>query len=70
MKKFLAILAIAGTLVACNNDSETTDTTDTTTTINTDVNAAPMTTDTTGMMMDTTGMNTTDTTAAGTTGGM
>ena len=33
MKKFLAVLAIAGTLVACNNDSESTTTTEDTTTI-------------------------------------
>ncbi|HUQ97341.1 MAG TPA: hypothetical protein VM010_06725 [Chitinophagaceae bacterium] len=31
MKKFLTILAIAGTLVACNNDSASTETSDTTT---------------------------------------
>jgi ABC-type glycerol-3-phosphate transport system substrate-binding protein len=31
MKKFIAILAIAGTLTACNNDSSSTETSDTTT---------------------------------------
>ena len=31
MKKFIAILAIAGSLAACNNDSTSTETKDTTT---------------------------------------
>ena len=49
MKKFLAIFAIAGALVACNNESETTTTEDTTTTIVTPVDtmSAPINVDTT-----------------------
>lgn len=52
MKKFLAILAIAGFVTACNNDSETTTTSDDTTTI---METAPMTSDTAaaGTSMDT-----------------
>ena len=61
MKKFLAVLAIAGTLVACNNEGESTTTTDST---HIDVNTTTIGTDTTGMSMDTTGMNA-DTTGAG-----
>ena len=64
MKKFLAVLAIAGTLVACNNDSEGTTTTDTTTNI--DVNTTTIGTDTTGLGVDTTGMSADTTGAAGT----
>jgi hypothetical protein len=52
MKKVLAMFAIAGVLVACNNEADSdysTDTT-TTTTITTDTNTllTPVTTDTTG----------------------
>ena len=59
MKKFLAVLAIAGTLVACNNDGESTTTTDST---NIDVNTTTIGTDTSGTMMgDTTSTLSTDT---------
>ena len=60
MKKFLAMFAIAGALVACNNESETTTTEDTspTTTIDT-TTPAPITTDTTGFGTDTTRTDTT-----------
>jgi hypothetical protein len=60
MKKFLAVLAIAGTLVACGNDANNTENADTTTT-NTTITAdtttlAPVTGDTTGAgTIDTTG---------------
>lgn len=56
MKKVLAVLAIAGTLVACNNEAETTTTEDTSTTITVDTNTIvpPVTTDTTNLV-DTTG---------------
>jgi hypothetical protein len=56
MKKFLAIFAVAGALVACNNDASETETTDTmtTTTITTDTSMGPINTDTTGMYSDTT----------------
>ncbi len=60
MKKVLAVLAIAGTLVACNNDSETTTTEDTSSTITVDTNTTvtPITTDTTGLGTDTTATGT------------
>jgi hypothetical protein len=67
MKKFLAVLAIAGTLVACNDGSNSETSTDTTstTTITTDTNTV-ISTDTTtlGTGTDTagTGTGTTDTT--------
>lgn len=63
MKKFLTIAAIAATtLVACNNDGESTETTDSTsTTITTDNTTIPITTDT-SMSLDTSSMNTTDST--------
>lgn len=67
MKKLLAVVAIAGTLVACNNEAETTtESTDTTTTITTDtMTTAPVTTDTTTLGTDTTGAAVgTDTSAA------
>jgi ABC-type glycerol-3-phosphate transport system substrate-binding protein len=61
MKKFLAVFAIAGALVACNNSGESTTTTDTTTTVKTDTttmntmaDTAHMAGDTTHMMTDTT----------------
>lgn len=69
MKKFFAIIAIAGALTACNNSSENTTGADTATTVD------PATMDTTGMGTgtmgtDTTGMGTgtmgTDTTGMGT----
>jgi hypothetical protein len=66
MKKFLAVLAIAGTLVACNNDGESTTTTDST---NIDVNTTTIGTDTTGLSVDTTttiGADTTGTTGTDT----
>ncbi len=54
MKKLLAVLAIAGTLVACNNESESATTSDsTTTTITTDENTTVSPTDTSGSMMNT-----------------
>ena len=56
MKKFLAVMVLAGTLVACNDSSDssdTADTTSTTTTITTDTNTT-ISADTTGMSMDTT----------------
>lgn len=66
MKKFLAIFAIAGTLVACNDGAEGTNSGDTTTVAPMDTTSTmPMTpapADTTGGMMDTTGTGTTDTT--------
>ncbi len=59
MKKFLAIAAIAATtLVACNNDGESTETTDSTTTINTET-TIPVTTDTSSLTLDSSSMNTT-----------
>lgn len=55
MKKVLAVLAIAGTLVACNNDSETTISEDTTSiTVDTNTTVTPITVDTT-TVVDTTG---------------
>jgi hypothetical protein len=48
MKKFLAVLAIAGTLVACNNDSASTETKDTTTMV------TPVAPDTTKVVTTTT----------------
>ncbi len=39
MKKFLAVLAIAGTLVACNNEGENATTTDSTTVTNSTVDS-------------------------------
>ncbi len=51
MKKFLGILAIAGTLVACGNSGESTTTTDTTSTTTDTTTMAPVTpapADTTG----------------------
>ncbi len=59
MKKLLAVLAIAGTLVACNNDATDTTTTDSTT-ITTD--NSTMMTDTTNMMNDTSSMMSADST--------
>ena len=49
MKKFLAIFAIAGALVACNNETETETTTEDTTTVVTPVDTmtAPVNVDTT-----------------------
>ncbi len=63
MKKFLTIAAIGAiTLVACNNDGESTETTDSSsTTITTDNTTIPVTTDTSSMSLDTSSMNTTTT---------
>jgi len=49
MKKFLAILAVAGALTACNSNSDNTTTIDstTTTTVDTNTTVAPAMTDTT-----------------------
>lgn len=60
MKKFFAVFAIAGALVACNNASEGTESADTTTVVDTAV-----TVDTT-TLVDTTAPATVDTTAAAT----
>jgi hypothetical protein len=57
MKKFLAVLAIAGTLVACNNEGENSTTTDSTTVTNTNVDSTVVT-----PLVDTTSTNTTTTT--------
>jgi hypothetical protein len=57
MKKFFMIFAIAGTLVACNNDAETTTTEDTTVVAPAEpvMETAPM--DTTAVVVDTTATN-------------
>lgn len=68
MKKFLAVVAIAGTLVACNDSAEgnaTTDsinsvTTDSNTTINIDTTGAGLSVDTTTSATTTTTTTTTD----------
>lgn len=68
MKKFFAIFALAGVLVACGNDAANTDTTDTTTTVDpvvTDTTGMGISTDTTGLGTGTMGADTTS--AAGTT---
>ena len=59
MKKFLAIFAVAGALVACNNEATETEVSDTTTTtITTDTTTMyPINTDTTGLTVDTTIQN-------------
>ena len=57
MKKFFGMLAIAGLLVACNNESESTEVTDSTTIITDTTVVAPMDTttiDTTVVINDTT----------------
>ena len=57
MKKFFGMLAIAGLLVACNNESESTEVTDSTTIITDTTVVAPMDTttiDTTVVTTDTT----------------
>lgn len=65
MKKVLAVLAIAGSLVACgNNEGEGTETTDTTTTTVDTVTTAPVTVDTTTTTVDTAAATGTDTTSA------
>lgn len=56
MKRLFAVLAIAGTLVACNNDADNETGADTMTTITTDTNT--LMTDTTGFGTDTTGFGT------------
>jgi hypothetical protein len=63
MKKFLAVLAIAGTLVACNNEGENTTATDSTTVTNSTVDSTvvtPLDTTAVAPMVDTAA--TTDTT--------
>lgn len=47
MKKFLGIFVIAGSLVACNNSSETTPSADTVVKVDTPVVSAPVVVDTT-----------------------
>ena len=64
MKRLFAVLAIAGTLVACNNDAGNETGADTTTTITTDTNT--LMTDTTGFGTDTTGFGTGTGTGTGT----
>lgn len=58
MKKFFGMLAIAGLLVACNNETESSEVTDTTTIITDTTVVAPMDTtnviDTTVVNIDTT----------------
>lgn len=49
MKKFFALLAIAGFLAACNNDSTSETTEDTTNTMTTDTMSTPMQPDTMNM---------------------
>jgi hypothetical protein len=51
MKKFFALLAIAGFMAACNNDGTSDATEDTTNTMSTDTMSTPMQADT--MMVDT-----------------
>ena len=63
MKKFLAVLAIAGTLVACNNTGDDTTTTDSTTTVTTDsMTVAPGVTDTMNMVTTDSTITTVDST--------
>lgn len=75
MKKFFAIMAIAGVITACgNNNSEGSGTTDTATTVDpaitdtTGMGTGTMGTDTTGMGTGTMGADTTGTRGADTTG--
>lgn len=61
MKKFLAIAAIAGTLVACNNSSESTTAVDSTAVT---VDSAAVITDTTAVTTDSAAAVTADSAAA------
>jgi hypothetical protein len=61
MKKLFAIIAIAGSLVACNSNSESTTTTDSTSTMTT-TDSTTMTTDSTVAHMDSTGKMSADST--------